>query len=463
MRIAFVVNHEKTKFFLEVARGLTQSYGITSFWISPSRYWKQWLITQGVPESLILDTTNVVMQAKMARRAHPLAPEKVRLAQVIMADRILRTRDRSFAFAYLSLLYDEVRSFLEQNNIQIVFGEATWAVELIAAEAAKSIGSLYARVETVRIPYDRFSFFEGIGQRRQLGPISTDSNVMSDARQLYRKFRERPFRPKYYSMNNSKGPIPKDWLSQVQKFALMDKCDAGLCLTRPSVRSVCWERLVYQGRRALRAGSRHFVSQIDPEVPFVLYALHRQPEASIDVLGAFYSNQIELIRNIARALPGGRCLYVKEHPNCIGERDRGFYRQIAGIPGVSLVSPYVDTFQLIKKASAVITVSGTIAFEAGLLGIPAFTFAEMFFGEIPLVRRIDSFEVLSDLLGAGCDRSFSEEEIIEAYARILARSYTGIISDPRSDPECMNPHNLALVTNAFGKMIADRGFAWTKH
>ena len=39
--------------------------------------------------------------------------------------------------------------------------------------------------------------------------------------------------------------------------------------------------------------------------PFVIYPLHTQPESSIDVAGAFFSNQAELIKSISRSLPIG--------------------------------------------------------------------------------------------------------------------------------------------------------------
>ena len=57
------------------------------------------------------------------------------------------------------------------------------------------------------------------------------------------------------------------------------------------------------------------------------------------VYGRAWMNQIEAIRNIARNLPVGMKLLVKEHPAALGYRSVSFYKKVTAIPNVLLVSP----------------------------------------------------------------------------------------------------------------------------
>ncbi len=117
--------------------------------------------------------------------------------------------------------------------------------------------------------------------------------------------------------------------------------------------------------------------------PLVLYALHMQPESSIDVFGSYFADQVVLIEQIARSLPATHDLYVKAHPDDVDGRPLSFYRRLKTIPGVKIIDPRMDSRPLMRTCDLVFTVSGTIAYEAGLLQIPAITFARNFFQRPP--------------------------------------------------------------------------------
>lgn len=474
MRVAFVVNHEKTQLWHGVATILATTYGINTYWISPSLYWTRWLLDKGVKEDQILDTSRIVTMASgSSHMGSDTSVEQrclkgITANRIILADRLLRSRGTSFAYKYLGLLRETIHQFVTKNDIRIAFGEATWAIELMVNEVMKSIGGQFAKPHTIRIPYDRFAFFDGVDEKVQLVFGDRAPKFVPDSSKLVDTFRARPFKPAYFTLNNQRSPIPSDWYRQLIKWASMEFYDQGRCLTRPSVTTVCKSKLIQTFRRRLMVGRRHFVSELPEQTEFVLYTLHKQPEASIDVLGKFFTDQIEIVRNIARCLPEGTRLVVKEHPNCMGERNRGFYSAISSIPGVVLADPFLDGFSLLKRARAVLTVSGTIAFEAGLLGLPAFTFADMFFSRLPSVRVVSSWEELdvrlNDLLRGRSSTPEISEVVIEL-ATILNKSHAGIISDPRSDKTCMTEENLVNVAEGFSIFV--RGYyegapPWTR-
>lgn len=117
---------------------------------------------------------------------------------------------------------------------------------------------------------------------------------------------------------------------------------------------------------------RHYVSenQLD-SIEFAFYPLQSEPEIASLIWGKSYMNQIETIRNIARSVPVGMKLLVKEHPRALGYRSSGYYKKILEIPNVLLIHPDQEVRPIIKKAKIVITIAGFVAFEAVIHRIPS--------------------------------------------------------------------------------------------
>jgi hypothetical protein len=121
-------------------------------------------------------------------------------------------------------------------------------------------------------------------------------------------------------------------------------------------------------------------------VPYVYVALHLQPERTTSSLGGVFADQYLVIDMLARMVPAGWRVYVKEHPSQFyppfcGERSRhaDFYREVSALPNVTLVSLSVSTFDLIDNARAVATVTGTVGWEAVLRGRPALVFGSAWY------------------------------------------------------------------------------------
>ena len=94
------------------------------------------------------------------------------------------------------------------------------------------------------------------------------------------------------------------------------------------------------------------------------------------------------IVNVWRALPDGWLLLVKEHTNAVGDRSWCFYRRLRQLRNVVLVDEKADSHDIIRRSRAVVSVSGTMAYEAALMGIPSLTFGDVFFNRLPGCRKI---------------------------------------------------------------------------
>jgi len=129
---------------------------------------------------------------------------------------------------------------------------------------------------------------------------------------------------------------------------------------------------------------------------FIYVALHLQPECTTNPVGEVFQDQVFLIQTLSDALPSDWVIYVKEHPfqwpyYGIGfseDRYRSYYERIAKIPKVSLIPIKTRSLDLISKAQAVATVSGTVGWEAVLRGKPALVFGNAWYQYAPGVMRV---------------------------------------------------------------------------
>lgn len=242
---------------------------------------------------------------------------------------------------------------------------------------------------------------------------SEDWTPSTKAREYLNEFRTRFIKPEYYDVSSKKKHYPlkkamrfyrawnlyrhlrhkqKEW-SPFQHVSSIDN----LSFTR----HISNYFLNYRNR--FFTLKLPFIKQI-PE-KFVLFPLHVNPELSTLVWSPHYANLLEMVRQIAMSLPGDYRLIVKEHRWMVGKRRLSYYRKLMATPNVDLVSPYADTYELIKKAHLVVTITGTTAFEMALLGKRSLIFGNLSYGILPHVHKEKDFTQLPHIFN-----KFLEEE-----------------------------------------------------
>ncbi len=102
----------------------------------------------------------------------------------------------------------------------------------------------------------------------------------------------------------------------------------------------------------------------------IYFPLQVQPEATIDTIATYYSNQIEMIRLAAMSLPDDYTLVVKEHPGMVDARPPSYIQKIARTPNVKLVDYRIPTEDVLRKTDLIISVGGTTLFEGAFYNIP---------------------------------------------------------------------------------------------
>jgi len=133
---------------------------------------------------------------------------------------------------------------------------------------------------------------------------------------------------------------------------------------------------------------------------YILFTLHMEPERSLLLAAPFYTNQLETIRSVAKSIPVGYKLLVKEHfsQSIRGWRSISFYKELSNIPNVSVIHPEVSIEKLIQKSSLVISVGGTVSFEACFHEKPSIIFADLGFSMIESITKLENIEELSNVI-----------------------------------------------------------------
>jgi hypothetical protein len=449
-------------FFERIGRGLEQK-GVGVFWIAASRRWTDALIKEGWRADRILCLADFKHEWRGAPPPDPADPALTELEtggqsanETILMDRMLS--QRPYAKAFMAVAAREISRFLKAHDIRAAFGEQTWAHELVTALLCKAQGRAYFAPSTVRVPSDRFGFFTDLNHAEIYEIRKPDRSDREAAEGVIEALRTRAYRPYYFYIQNKVGFFRSHWLGEsvVQAFSRVTDGDESL----PTLA----QRSRYRLGRIVNTYRTRWQKPFERENipgsrPFVLVTLHMQPEASIDVLAHRNSNQIENILALSRVIPHGWEIYVKEHSNAIGFRAPRVYDELRRIPGVRLIDPYADTFKLMEASQLVLSPSGTVCLEAGLLGLKAATFAPMYFDPVMSPGKVD----LPNLNPASFERLLQRDdrdgraEPAAFLGWLHAQSFPGRVGDPVHDPGSMTKENVAAVVDGFMTLLQALG------
>lgn len=440
--------------FERIGRGLERK-GVGVTWIAASRRWADALIREGWQPDRILCLADFKEEWRRALPTDPADPGLTELEagglaanEVILMDRELRKRP--YAKAYLAVAAREISRFLRRHDIHTAFGEQTWAFELATTQLCRAQGRLYLSPSTVRVPSDRFGFFTGYDQAEVFEIRKPDRSDREAAETILEALRSRAYRPYYFHINNKIRFFRSHWLAEsvVQAFSKATEGDETLPTLAHRSR---WRfnRIVNTYRTRWKKPFER--DGIPGQRPFVLVTLHMQPEGSIDVFAHRHADQIENVRALSRVIPHGWEIYVKEHSNAIGFRAPHYYDELRRIPGVRLIDPYADTFRLMEAARLVLSPSGTVCLEAGLLGLKSATFAPMYFAPVMSPGTID----LSTLSRAAFERLLQRDDRdgradpAAFLSWLHAQSFPGRVGDPIHDPGSTTEENVSAVVDGF--------------
>jgi len=213
-------------------------------------------------------------------------------------------------------------------------------------------------------------------------------------------------------------------------------------------------------RRARRLinqqATKHLFEAPKPGERYFLFPIHYQPEASTLIRGLYYIDQPAVIDDIAKSLPVGTRLYVKEHYANRGRWPAEFYNRIRSTHAVRLLSPDTNTWQLIQGCDAVIAITSRMGWEGVLADKPVFTFGETFYNCFPLVTRLGAHpkDAWSRVIRETLETFAPNRDLVLRYiAALQASLYPGFKGNPQTFPGVMDPGNLDKLTDAVESVL----------
>jgi hypothetical protein len=448
-------------YFLPFARHL-EAEGFSVYWVHSLRSFTRYLLRNGVPAERILDLSDprrFEWDAAVADRelSDVEAPDLPRSNDIILMDRHLRRRPYRFALAYLACASRSLRAFIAEHRISMLSSGRDTALQILSMLVARRCGIVWAGVAYLRLPIERFMLTAThvSDEVLPLGEIRPEH--LQQARQYLAAFRKDSLKPYLRPSSTSwRGVMQRLPVHLIEGWRLLVQArhDAGNAFARYTLADILG---IYLRKKLNLIQADLFLKTYrEPGTrPYVYFGLHRQPESSVDVVGAFFSDQAGFVRTLARSLPAGHDLLVKLHASDADGWPLSFYRTLEALPGVRLIDPVADSRRLLRDAALTITNSGTMAYEAGLLGLPAITFSKLHFNQLPSVHYCDSPVALPALIDRLLTtQTQTDDEAIEAFlARMLASSFPGMPNRAifRTD---LTPEDLASLASAYHALHA---------
>jgi capsule polysaccharide export protein KpsC/LpsZ len=133
----------------------------------------------------------------------------------------------------------------------------------------------------------------------------------------------------------------------------------------------------------------------------------------------FNADQVEVAKRVARSLPVGMYLYMKEHPDMTPYRTRRFYKELKKIPNVCLINPARKGFELIKNAAIITTITGSAGWEGALMGKPVISFGQLYYNSLSGIHYSKTPEDLAGLITLAIEKGGCKLEELVAYTAAL--------------------------------------------
>lgn len=180
----------------------------------------------------------------------------------------------------------------------------------------------------------------------------------------------------------------------------------------------------------------------------LVYPLQYEPEASLLYFAPDFRDQTVVVENILRALPQGRLLWVKEHPNQFGALGTECWQALRRkYPALRFVHGRESVRRLIKLAGEVVTISSSAGMDGLALGRRVIVLGAVYFRGWPGTLPVSSFAELAQALNAGDVPAPADNRdvLLDLLQAIGERCYPG---DPQPRHDLFSDENLDRLVHA---------------
>ena len=431
MKILFVENKHKTKFWETLAKELVKD-GHEIYWIVQNKLFKP-----------TIGTVNVLSK-----------PSKADL-EYSSEFNWLESKDRyCYIYDQKPLHYvfysNKISQVLSQVLPNIVFGEATLFHELLTIESCKKNDILYLTPSTCRYPNGRFSFYKYDTQIPYLGSGEcwSDEQVSIEIEQVITRqkqpdYMKKPSRLKIvgFLARRLKGLV----YSYISSNLFGEIYNTPLLKQKKSIELL--RKSAYEKYESLATSS---IDKFSPKNTLI-FPLQMQPESNIDVWGAPYNNQSELIVRLSKELGKGWNILIKPNPKSKYEISSTLLDVIKACDNVHALKHVTDMKQIFNQFKYFFSVTGTINHESIFAGKTCFS------PRLPITNIFTPkrASIPTEYLITSNEEVYASAPN-ELMRYLIGTSYVGLIGDNIHTPHVFDKENLQLVVSAFKDVLVKR-------
>lgn len=468
MKILLVCKGEYRYFFPEIAEALTGKHGAQVSAVAFASTTALMLEQSGTFQRVFnlaewLRAEHQNLEGCLRALSQFESSHQVRVNTMIHTDRILRDYAEEDAIKILAGGMRFWREICRTCAPDAIIGEVACATEWIGWLVAHSRAIPYF------IPYptpvaNRFFFIdkpEGTWRKMELAFLaakarSLNAEESNAAENFIRSFRTKKTKPPFleWAQHSPLSPQMSRFARRIRRipFRIRTHFADGKYEVGSYHGTSPWRPIGEDAARIARhivSEVRMFERRVDHSKRNVYFPLHVQPEFTTDVRAPFYANQIALIENISKSIPVGYTLLIKEHPGMRGERVLRDYKTLKNLRNVQLLSPRVDSHDLIRNSDAILTITGTSAWEAILYERPTIAFGPLCYGFSELAYRCENIADLPGLLSQALERFAPKHDLLLKFVwAFLDSAYQLEWGDPIRQPRIADRHNCEKIADA---------------
>lgn len=346
---------------------------------------------------------------------------------IVTADLEHSKMPREKTYAVMAKHFRFWEDYLQKNEIDVILGGSERFINVIPRVVSKKYSVQYVTLNSSPIPgrscvstdvHGHHSPLDEYWKKNKNRELTKEEKER--AIQFIKSFRQERGREFVW------GSMPEVSLKKIKFF--LDRTwkkifVEGIDYPYMDISGGTWRYVLKLTRARL---ARKYYSEYNPKENYVFYPLHMPHEAQLRLRAQQYIDQVYVAENIARSLPAGYKLYVKEHPNHRGEFSLGELKKIAELPNVKLLPPPISSPEVAENSSCVVTINSTVGWEAMLLKKPVINLGRAFYEVSGLTYRLRDLYKLPETIREAIRENPVEERILIRFVNALfATSFPG--------------------------------------
>ena len=344
--------------------------------------------------------------------------------------------------------YKQIEKYIIEYQPSVVFGESTLFHELMAVEICKRNKILFLHPSEIGYPKDRIAFYNYDTKEPYYYYKKNNKKYDEDAKNFINDIQKRSIKPRYMKIKKiSLFTNLKDKVVRV-----IGRLGGEVYNTPSIIKKIALDKKLKKLIISWNKQSKNISEIVLMKKKIIMFPMHLQPEANIDVWGQKYQNQTKLIEKIIQNLPNGWLLAVKLNPKTKYELTSDLVKLCSENKKIICIHSQEKIENIFDISDVIITVTGTILIECIYLNKPVLSLIKTDFLTSKGNQFLDKIENIKHHLDNYKNMNVaSYGEKVDLYNKMIHKTFDGnIISGPF---ETLTETNIIRLQKAFKEVL----------